>query len=100
MAEKEAWLLAHPSVRPTEYRKARKWETLQPRILQEQLRFMPKERRDLQGNIIASKANWSPEEIMVWVDNKRKREEELEQQLRSEFTSNGNRHTLVGVSDV
>jgi hypothetical protein len=61
---------------------------------------MPKERRDLTGNIIASKANWSPEEIMAWINYEEKCEEELEQQLQSEFVSNRNRHTLVGVNNI
>ena len=100
LADKEAWLLAHPTIRPTEYRKARKWKTLRPKILREQSRFMPQERRDFQGNIIASKANWSTEEIMVWIDNEERSEQELEQQLQSEFTSNGNRHTLAKTGDI
>jgi len=35
---------------------------------------MPRERRDLEGNTIANKANWTHEEIMVWLDNKDKKE--------------------------
>jgi hypothetical protein len=37
---------------------------------------MPKERRDLTGTVIAEKANWSNEEIIVWLDNEDRREEE------------------------
>jgi len=37
---------------------------------------MPKERRDLTGTIIAKKANWSNEEIIAWLDNEEKRQEE------------------------
>jgi hypothetical protein len=76
LAEKAAWLAQHPTVRPTEYRKARKWTTPRPKVLKEQLFYMPKERRDLKGNIIADKANWTPEEIIVWLDNEAKKEED------------------------
>jgi len=32
---------------------------------------MPSEWRDLIGSIIAEKANWTNEEIIVWLDNRR-----------------------------
>ena len=53
---------------------------------------MPRERRDLIGNIIAEKANWTPEEIIVWLDNEERKEEEEYNRLESEFVRNGNRH--------
>jgi hypothetical protein len=37
---------------------------------------MLKERRDLSGNIIAIKANWTNKEIIVWLDNEERKEEE------------------------
>ena len=49
---------------------------------------MPKERRDLQGNIIANKANWTPEEITVQLDNKERKEEEEYNRLQVEFDTN------------
>jgi hypothetical protein len=100
MAEKEAWLKAHPSVRPANYRKARKWKTLQPKILREQLWLMPRERRNLQGNIIASKANWTLEEITIWLDNEERLENQAEKQVESDFEVNGKKHSLRGVNDV
>jgi hypothetical protein len=100
MAEKEAWLKAHPSVRPANYRKARKWKTLQPKILREQLWLMPRERRNLQGNIIASKANWTLEEITIWLDNEERLENQTEKQVESDFEVNGKKHGLRGVNDV
>jgi hypothetical protein len=57
LAEKTAWLAQHPTVRPAEYRKARKWKNPRPKVLKEQAIYMSKERRDLTGNIIATKAN-------------------------------------------
>ncbi|PMD14970.1 hypothetical protein NA56DRAFT_710421 [Hyaloscypha hepaticicola] len=49
LAEKTAWLAQHPTVRLTEYRKARKWKNPRPKVLKEQSFYMPKERRDLNG---------------------------------------------------
>ena len=65
LAEKTAWLAQHLTVRPAEYRKARKWKTLRPKVLKEQVFYMPRERRDLTGRIIADRANWTNEEIIV-----------------------------------
>lgn len=53
---------------------------------------MPKERRDLDGNIVAAKANWTSEEIISWLDNEERREEEEYKKLQSEFIGNGHRH--------
>jgi len=61
---------------------------------------MPRERRDLSGNIVAKKANWTSEEIMVWLDNEERLEEELDEQVQFDFTLNRNRHTLSSASDV
>ena len=61
---------------------------------------MPKEQQDLNGNIIATKANQTPEEITVWLDNEERREEEEYSRLESEFTRNGNRFTENGSRDV
>ena len=55
---------------------------------------MPRERRDLAGNVIANKANWTHEEIMAWLDHKDKKDQDEYDRLQSEFTRNGNRHTL------
>jgi hypothetical protein len=89
LAEKTAWLAQHPTVRPTEYRRARKWKNLRPKVLKEQSFYMPKERRDLTGTIIAEKANWSNEEIIVWLDNEDKRQEKEYNRLQVEFNNNG-----------
>jgi hypothetical protein len=49
---------------------------------------MPRERRDTTGTIIAKKANWTNEEIIVWLDNKERKEEEEYNRLESEFIRN------------
>jgi hypothetical protein len=100
LAEKSAWLAQHPTVRPIEYRRARKWKNPRPKVLKEQLFYMPKERRDLNGNIIATKANWTSEEIIVWLDNEAKKEEDEYNKLESEFVRNGNRYTENGRREI
>jgi hypothetical protein len=83
-----------------EYRKARKFKSLRPQVLKEQAFYMPRERRDLAGTIIANKANWTNEEIMVWLDNEEKKEQGEYNRLESEFVRNGNRHTENGHKDI
>ena len=61
---------------------------------------MPRERRDLTGAIIAEKANWTNEEIIVWLDNEDKRQEEEYNRLESEFVENGNRFAENGHKDI
>ena len=61
---------------------------------------MPKEQRDLTGTIIANKANWSNEEIIVWLDNKERKEEEEYNRLQVEFNTNGQRHTENGGTEI
>jgi hypothetical protein len=100
LAEKTAWLAQHPTVRPTEYRKARKWKTPRPKILKEQVFYMPKERRDFSGTIIANKANWTNEEIIVWLDNEERKEEEEYNKLQAEFDANSERHIENGCTEI
>ena len=52
---------------------------------------MPKERRDLKGYIIANQANWTPKEIIVWLDNKAKKEEDKYNKLKLKFIRNSDR---------
>jgi hypothetical protein len=40
LAEKTAWLAQNPNIRPTDYRKARKWKTPRPKVLKEQVFYM------------------------------------------------------------
>jgi hypothetical protein len=100
LAEKAALLAQHPTVRPTEYRKARKLKTLRPKVLKEQVFYIPRERRDLTGAVIADKANWTNEEIIVWLDNEERKREEEYNRLELEFVRNGNRHTEDSSRDI
>ena len=61
---------------------------------------MLKERRDLNGNIIAIKANWTNEEIIIWLDNKERKEEEEYNKLKLEFIRNGNKFVENGYKDI
>ena len=100
LAEKTAWLAEHPTIRPTEYRKARKWKTPRPKVLKEQVFYMPRERRNLIGTIIADQANWTNEEIIVWLDNREKQEQNDFNRLELEFAGNGNRFAEGGTRDI
>lgn len=100
LAEKEAWLAQHPTVRPAEYRKARKWTTPRPKVLKEQAFYMPRERRELTGTIIADKANWTNEEITVWLDNEQRKDEEEYNGLQVEFDANGQTFATNGPRDI
>jgi hypothetical protein len=93
LAEKAAWLAQNATIRPAEYRKARNWKTPQPKVLKEQAFYMPRERRALTGTVIAEKANWTTEEIVVWLDNEERKDEEDYDRLQAEFVANGQRHT-------
>ncbi len=61
---------------------------------------MPKERRDLTGTIIAKKANWSNEEIIVWLDNEEKKQEEEYNRLQVEFKTNSQRSIKSGHREI
>ena len=54
---------------------------------------MPKEWQDLNNNIIAAKANWTNKKIIIWLDNKEKKEKEEYNRLQAEFDANGQRYT-------
>jgi len=61
---------------------------------------MPRERRDLTGAIIADKANWTNEEIIIWLDNRERQEQNEYNRLEVEFTGNRNRFIESGSRDI
>jgi hypothetical protein len=61
---------------------------------------MPRERCDLIGTIIVNRANWTNEEIIVWLGNREKQEQDEYNRLESEFTRNSNRFTENGHKDI
>ena len=57
LAKKNVWLVDHPTVQPIQYCKARKLQTLQPKVLKEQVYYMPWEQQSTTiGEIIAKPA--------------------------------------------
>ncbi|KAL8649887.1 MAG: hypothetical protein Q9210_004136 [Variospora velana] len=92
--EKNLWLNAHPTVRPSEYRKARGWPTYRPKVLQEQLRFMPPERRDrITKRVTSNNPKWTDEEIYAWIDYEGKEEDEIVKTLDAEYLAKGRLQT-------
>jgi hypothetical protein len=55
---------------------------------------------DLTGSIIADKANWTPEEIIAWLDNQEKRAEQEYSSLQVEFDANGQRSKENGFNAI
>ena len=53
--------------------------------------YMPKERHDFTGTIIAAKANQTNKKIITQLDNKEKQEQNKYNRLKSEFIRNSNR---------
>ena len=61
---------------------------------------MPRERRNLTGAIIANKADWTNEEIIAWLDNSERQEQDEYNMLELEFVRNRNRNTENGSRDI
>ena len=62
---------------------------------------MPRERRHpTTGTIVAERANWTDEEIIVWLDNRDKQEEDEYKRLELEFQRNGNKFTENSSRDI
>jgi hypothetical protein len=61
---------------------------------------MPRERRGLIGTIIANRANWTNKEIIVWLDNRERQEQDTFNRLESEFIGNGNQFIKSGSRDI
>ena len=101
LAEKNTWLAQHPTVRPTNYRKARKLQNQRPKVLKEQAFYMPRERRDIAtGRVIAEPAKWTPKETLVWLDYQNKRDKEEDERLDAEYRANGNRFKENNARDI
>ena len=61
---------------------------------------MPREQYNLTGTIIIDKANQTNKEIIVWLDNEDKKEQDEYNKLESEFIRNDNRHTENGQKEI
>ena len=66
--EKDAYLAAYPRLCPENYQKHRKWQRYTKRMLQEKRRKMPFEQREPSGQLIASCAEWTDDEVTAILD--------------------------------
>ena len=90
LAEKEAWLLAHPDVRPAKYRTARGLEVYLVRWCNEKRRCLPRERINLETETELDEApNWTHEEISAWLDNDALKDQEIEKEVEAELIAPG-----------
>jgi hypothetical protein len=90
LAKKEAWLIAHLDVQPANYRTARGLEVYSVRWCNENRRYLPRERIDLQTETELDEAlNWTHEEISAWLDNDALKDQEIEQEVEAELISAG-----------
>jgi hypothetical protein len=90
IVEKEAWLTAHPTVRPSNYREKRGLESYSPRWWGEQSRYLPDHRIDLETEtILKGRPHWTTEEIYAWLDYEALQEQEVERQVEAELIAAG-----------
>jgi hypothetical protein len=90
IVEKEAWLTAHPTVRPFNYREKRGLESYSPRWCKEQSRYLPDHRIDLETEtILEGRPHWTTEEIHAWLDYEALQEQEVERQVEAELIAAG-----------
>jgi hypothetical protein len=90
IVEKEAWLTAHPTVRPSNYREKRGLESYSPRWCKEQSRYLPDHRIDLETEtILEGRPHWTTEEIHAWLDYEALQEQEVERQVEAELIAAG-----------
>jgi hypothetical protein len=90
IVEKEAWLTAHPKVRPSNYREKRGLESYSPRWCKEQSRYLPDHRIDLETEtILKGRPHWTTEEIHAWLDYEALQEQEVERQVEAELIAAG-----------
>jgi hypothetical protein len=90
LTEKEAWLIAHPDVQPANYRTARGLEVYSVRWCNENRRYLPRERIDIETETELDNApNWTHEEISAWLDNEALKEQEIERQVEAELLAAG-----------
>ena len=90
IVEKEAWLTAHPTVRPSNYREKRGLESYSPRWCKEQSRYLPDHRIDLETEtILEGRPHWTTEEIYAWLDYEALQEQEVERQVEAELIAAG-----------
>ena len=90
LAEKEAWLTEHHSVRPSSYRKARGFKSYSARTCTEHTRFLPSQRLDLETEtFLEGRPHWSTEEVQAWLYWDERQQEEVNKQVEAELIAAG-----------
>jgi hypothetical protein len=93
IAEKAAWLIAHPDVQPAEYRKVRGLEYYPKRWLNENRKYLGIQRLDLETetllDYIEHPPKWTDEEVEAWLDWDAEETIEVERQVQAEFDTRG-----------
>ena len=89
VAEKVAWLKAHPDVRPAQYRKAGGLEHYSKAWLNENRKYLGYQRLGLETetllDYIEHPPNWTDEEVEAWLDWDAEETIEVERQVQAEF---------------
>jgi hypothetical protein len=90
LAESEAWLQAHPTIRPGLYRQKRRLKSWPKRDLEENRRLLPRDRLNLQSEtLVTGPPNWTVEEIQAWLDGSEKEQKEVDELVEIEFIQVG-----------
>jgi hypothetical protein len=92
LADKEAWLTAHPEVQLAEYRTARGLKRYQKRWLNENRRNLGFQRLNLETETLSSiidSPNWTDEEVTAWLDWDAQETILVEEQVEVELVAAG-----------
>ena len=92
LADKEAWLTAHPEVQLAEYRTARGLKRYQKRWLNENRRNLGFQRLNLETETLSSildSPNWTDKEITAWLDWDAQEDIAVEEQVEAELVAAG-----------
>lgn len=98
--QKNAYLVEHPHVRPSNYRKAiglQLWTPAQKRYQRQKLRHT--QRLNIETRrFLAGPPNWTDEEVEVFCDHEKQQDEQAERDEDERFASNGgvNRDRGIG----
>jgi hypothetical protein len=89
LANKEAWLTAHPEVQPAQYRTAQGRRNYSKRWLNENRRNLGFWRLDLQTETLLTEdsPNWTDEEVTAWLDWDAQETIEVENQVENELVA-------------
>jgi hypothetical protein len=90
IAEKAAFLAANPTVQETNYRKSRGLKVWKPLDRRYEMRFLPRQRIDVQGKkLLDGRPSWSNEEINAYLDYQAVKEQEIEAKEEARIVSQG-----------